>query len=95
MCDSAGALLDGEVGSGVEGCVAAPEPSWMEWRGPLPRGAWQRRNPHGRRGEVRCRGARSSTGALLDGEAGFGAEGRVAALGPSWMEWWGLVSKDT
>jgi hypothetical protein len=42
----------------------------------------QRRSPPLRRGVVRSRGMRVSVGALLGGEAGYGAEGLVTASEP-------------
>jgi hypothetical protein len=38
-------------------------------------------------GAVQSRRTHVSAGSLLSGEAGSSAQGRVAALDPSWMAW--------
>jgi hypothetical protein len=55
----------------------------MERWGPVPNDVCQHRSPLRRGGAVRCRGTHGRTRALLDGEAGSNAKGRVAALEPS------------
>jgi hypothetical protein len=55
------------------GHMSALEPSSEVGRGLEPMDACQHRSPPRRRGGVQCRGMCGSAGALLDGEAGFGA----------------------
>jgi hypothetical protein len=95
MQGSARAILDGLAGSSVEGRVAALEPSYTERRGLKLTDVWQRWSPPRQFGGVLCQGTLGSTGAILDGEAGFSAEGCVAALEPSLMERRGLVPRGT
>jgi hypothetical protein len=63
--------------------MSVPEPTSEAGCGLEPRDAGPHRSPPRWRGGVCCRGTCDSTRALLDREAGSGAEGRVVASEPS------------